>query len=97
MNARKYWLLAALFFILLALPSAGRYAAYYHGRPSRPEVARPALEAIQVPTPPAAQYADETRAPGAASCWWIWLMTTGFRCQSSACSPGGWLPAVINW
>lgn len=59
MNARKLFLLVILFLILLSLPLAARYAAFYVGRPIRPEVVRPALDQIKVPTPPAAQHSDE--------------------------------------
>ncbi len=65
MNARKTLSLVILFLVLLALPVAGRYAHYYAGRPpARPEVARPALDDIEVPTPPAEPYRDEIIRPG---------------------------------
>ena len=64
MNVRKSISLVILFCALLALPSAGRYAAYYTMAPARPPVVRPALDGIEVPTPPASPYSDETISAG---------------------------------
>ncbi len=65
MKARTTISFVILFLVLLALPVAGRYTHYYAGRPpARPEVARPALVEIEVPTPPAEQYSDEVIQPG---------------------------------
>ena len=64
MNARKALSFLILFFVLLALPIAYRYTFHYTGSPPEREVNRPQLDEIQVPTPPAAQYTDETVIAG---------------------------------
>ncbi len=64
MNVRRTLSFLILFLVLLALPIALRYASFYTGRFPQREVGRPELDQIQVPTPPAAQYADESVSPG---------------------------------
>lgn len=64
MNVRRTLSFLILFLVLLALPIAFRYAFFYGGRFPEREVSRPQLDRIEVPTPPAAQYADETVSPG---------------------------------
>jgi hypothetical protein len=64
MNVRRTLSFLILFLVLLALPIAFRYASFYGGRFPKREVSRPQLDQIEIPTPPAAQYADETVSPG---------------------------------
>ncbi len=64
MNVRRTLSFLILFLVLLALPIAFRAASFYVGRFPQREVSRPQLDQIEVPTPPAAQYADETVSPG---------------------------------
>jgi hypothetical protein len=64
MNVRRTVSFLILSLVLLALPIAFRLASFYVGRFPEREVNRPQLDQIEVPTPPAAQYADETVSPG---------------------------------
>ncbi len=61
---RKTLLLVVLFLVMLALPTALRYVSYYGGAIGQRDVARPDLESLEVPTPPASHYGDETIRPG---------------------------------
>ncbi len=64
MKARKALSALILFLALLALPSVYRWVTHYTGPARDRTVTRPQLEEIQVPTPPAAQYADEEVVAG---------------------------------
>ena len=64
MNARKVFSSLILFLVLLALPIAYRTTFYYSGRAPEREITPLNLDEIQIPTPPAAQYADESVVAG---------------------------------
>jgi hypothetical protein len=64
MKARKALSALVLFLVLLVLPTAYRYVTFYTGPAQDRTVTRPQLDAIQIPTPPAAQYADEEVVAG---------------------------------
>ncbi|MBN1315226.1 MAG: hypothetical protein JXA42_07155 [Anaerolineales bacterium] len=64
MQVKKSFLYPFVFLVLLALPIAGRYALYYERPVDRPEIVRPDLDVIDVPTPSSKSYSDESQASG---------------------------------